>query len=212
MVAHCQDPLCASVITTIVDGLTAPADVGDYSSIAIGVDGLPVIAYHDRRSDDLRVAHCKDLGCTNATITVVDSGEGRGIFTDIAIGSDGFPVIVYNANAFSGGGLRVAHCTNVACTSSTNIRVDALGSYNMSVAIDSDGFPLISRRSIFNDEVSVIDCADVACNSSVKTEVGFSAAPICCGGYTSIAVDPSGRAFVIYSEDLFAELRFAVRS
>jgi hypothetical protein len=47
-------------ITTVDD----PADqVGDYNSIAIGTDGVPVISYHDDTADTLKVAHCGTLTC-----------------------------------------------------------------------------------------------------------------------------------------------------
>src|SRR6202008_1102286 len=43
--AHCLSTSCGTASTTVVDGATD--DVGRLASIAIGVDGLPVIAYYD---------------------------------------------------------------------------------------------------------------------------------------------------------------------
>ena len=38
--------------------------VGDYSAIAVGSDGLPVIAYYDATNKDLKVAHCSRADCS----------------------------------------------------------------------------------------------------------------------------------------------------
>jgi hypothetical protein len=55
-VAACNDPACAGAnenITTVDD----PANsVGEYTSIAIGTDGNPVISYYDATADSLKVA------------------------------------------------------------------------------------------------------------------------------------------------------------
>jgi hypothetical protein len=76
-VAHCEDIICSSITTTDIDTL---GDVGWFSSIKIGADGLPLISYIHRISaspstftEDLKVAHCNDIACTSATITTLDS-------------------------------------------------------------------------------------------------------------------------------------------
>ena len=96
---------CQTLITTVDD-----PDVGGHTSLAIGVDGLPVISYWDSSAGALKVAHCNDAACTGGgeTITTVDDPANTvGAFTSIAIGTDGLPVISYlDGNAFA---LKVAH-------------------------------------------------------------------------------------------------------
>ncbi|HXC66958.1 MAG TPA: hypothetical protein VN638_06015, partial [Nitrospiraceae bacterium] len=54
---------------TTLDG---SGDVGQYSSVTMGADGLGLISYYDVTHGDLKVAHCSDAVCTSATLTTVD--------------------------------------------------------------------------------------------------------------------------------------------
>jgi hypothetical protein len=60
-VAHCSDAACTSAITTTVD---STGKVGYYTSITVGVDGLPIISYMDNSNDDLKLTHCSNTLCT----------------------------------------------------------------------------------------------------------------------------------------------------
>jgi len=40
-------------------------DVGQYTSVTIGVDGLGLISYYDVTNQDLKVAHCASALCTS---------------------------------------------------------------------------------------------------------------------------------------------------
>src|SRR6266542_562415 len=53
--------------------LDSTGTVGWYTSVAVGVDGRPLISYRDLINGDLRVAHCIDLACSSATLATVDS-------------------------------------------------------------------------------------------------------------------------------------------
>jgi hypothetical protein len=46
--------------TTTVDSVD---NVGQYTSVTVGADGLPVISYFDDTNDDLKVAHCSNRFC-----------------------------------------------------------------------------------------------------------------------------------------------------
>src|SRR3990167_8010566 len=83
----------ASLAVTEVDN---SASVGQYSSIAIGTDGLPVISYYDSTNFTLRVTKCGNAACSSGnTSTKVDNSASVGTYTYIAIGTDGLPVISY---------------------------------------------------------------------------------------------------------------------
>ena len=52
---------CSSSTITTVD---RPGDVGLYTSIAVGSDGLPVISYRAVSGGALKVLHCARKDCT----------------------------------------------------------------------------------------------------------------------------------------------------
>ena len=110
-VAHCDNVACTSATTSTLDGA---GDVGEWTSITVGADGLGLISYVDSVNLDLKVAHCDNVACTSATITTVDSADGVGQYTSMAIGADGLGLISYFDS--SNTALKVAHCADpVTC-------------------------------------------------------------------------------------------------
>jgi predicted regulator of Ras-like GTPase activity (Roadblock/LC7/MglB family) len=168
-VAKCANAACTGVPTvTIVDD---PANaVGYYTSIAIGTDGLPVISYQDDTAGAFKVAKCANAACTGASTltTVYDGADTVGPYSPIAIGTDGLPVISYSQRSYStGSALKVAKCANAACTgASTFTTVDdpaaSVGAYS-SIAIGTDGLPVISYRDATADALKVAKCGTRSC-------------------------------------------------
>ena len=58
-VAHCANAACTGA-AAIASVDTAADDVGRYSSIAIGKDGLPVVSYFDATNARLKVLKCNN--------------------------------------------------------------------------------------------------------------------------------------------------------
>jgi hypothetical protein len=107
-VAHCVNVACSSVATSTVDA--GPDDVGSYTAITIGPDGLGLIAYYDATTQKLKIAHCSDTACTSATTQVIaptESVDGRG--PSLTIGADGLGVIAYRDGA---SGVDTVHLSN----------------------------------------------------------------------------------------------------
>jgi hypothetical protein len=96
------------VTSTIVD-----PTIVRYSSLAIGTDGLAVIAYYDETNGDLKVAHCTNTECTALTTLAVDTNGNTGDYPSMTIGRDGFPLIAYYD--VTNGDVKVAHCTLTGC-------------------------------------------------------------------------------------------------
>ena len=93
-VAACTSVDCTG--TAEITTVDSAGNVGEFTSIAIGDSGNPVISYHDGTNADLKVAACTSVGCTgDVHIFTVDSTGDVGEYTSIAIEANGYPVISY---------------------------------------------------------------------------------------------------------------------
>ena len=162
-VSHCDDVECTSATNTTVDD---PAIlVGGHASITIGADGLPIIAHRDFTAKALRVSHCDDVECTSATNTTVDDPANQvGEHTSITIGSDGLPIIAHQDD--TAGALRITHCNDSLCSSATSTSADAaattVGDY-ASMAVGSDGLPIIAHQIVGIQALRVTHCSNRFC-------------------------------------------------
>jgi hypothetical protein len=200
-VAHCSNTICTSATVTTLD---STGDVGALSSMAVGrgglADGLPLISYYDATNSDLKVAHCSNTACTSSTITTVDADGVFAEETATAIGTDGRAIIGYGGrrNAAAGGGsiLKVAHCSDAACTSATITTPDAeRGGMLVSVAVGTDGRALITHVSASGtNELKVAHCSDADCTSATITTIDHW------GSHTStdVAVGADGLGLISY--------------
>jgi hypothetical protein len=165
-VAHCNDPACSSAALITLDPSASVNNGG--TSIAIGADGLPVIAYAVDPGPvypkPIKVAHCADLACSSAVLATLEEGYP---YPSITIGADGLPVISYMEG--TNAKLKVAHCGDTACASAIYT------SFNMewgrpSITLGVDGLPVISFHSYNapNSSLKVIHCNDAFCTPNVR--------------------------------------------
>jgi hypothetical protein len=178
--AVCSDSVCEDSTHRVIEEKSFNSP-----SVAIGNDGNPVIAYtRGNATSGLRVAACADPSCASFTTTTIDEIGSPGVGTSVAIGTDGNPVISYmdadccyigNTYTRTTPHLRVAKCSNPTCTSSTHVSVDsqtAAGWPNArvgeksSLAIGTDGNPVISYLDDANETLKVAVCGDPACTSA----------------------------------------------
>lgn len=166
-VAKCANVACTGTVT--ISTVDATADVGRFSSIAIGNDGRPVISYADYDAGSLKVAHCANAACTGtATLTTVDNTTNLVGATSIAVGIDALPVIGYGD--VMAGVLKVAKCANFACTGASTITVvddpvNRVGSF-VSIAIGDNGRPVMSYHDATAGALKVAKCANGACTGA----------------------------------------------
>lgn len=162
-VAHCGTPDCSSGNSILtVDDL---GRVGEGTSIAIGSDGLPIISFRDHFTEQLRIVHCGDLTCSENNLTQkLDQDEFGGFQSSLAIGADGLPIIAYRIGITDD--LRIIHCGNVRCSKDNIGRtLDSVGNvgFNPSLAIGSDGLPVVAYKNGSTSDLKFVRCEDVAC-------------------------------------------------
>ncbi len=193
----------ANTITTLDN---SAGDVGAYTSVTIGADGLGLISYNDSGNEDLKVAHCSDASCTTATLTTLDSAGDVGWHTSVTIGADGLGLISYRDVTNSD--LKVAHCSDASCTTATLTTLDSAGHVGgyTSVAIGADGLGLISYFDFNNEDLKVAHCSDVNCTTATLTTLD-SAGSV--GGDSSVAIGADGLGLISYADRTNDDLKVA---
>lgn len=206
-VAHCEDAACNSATTTTVDDGGGNI-VGQHTSIAIGTDGLPIISHHDPNNGDLYVSHCNDIGCSSAVTTLVDDGGGNfvGSYTSIAIGIDGLPVISYLDGTAND--LKVAHCTQPDCSSSTQVSIGTALGESTSVAIGRDGLPIISYLGS-STVLQVARCTTIDCSGTPDIFTIDGGGGDSVGHDSSITINRHGLPVISYRNYDQKDLRIA---
>jgi hypothetical protein len=112
----------------------------------------------------LKTAHCQDTACSAASTATVDSyAATAGPSTSITIAPDAMGVISYYDPVNSD--LKVAHCSNTACSVATSTVVDSVGSVGTSSAITVgiDGLGFIAYNDGTNGDQKVAHCSNVFC-------------------------------------------------
>ncbi len=162
-VFDCDDETCSSGTDRTLD---SAGDVGLYTSISIRADGLPIVSYYDADNGNLKVYDCANEACSNGTDRTLDSIGIVGWYTSIAIRADGLPLIAYQ-NDGQDDDLKVYDCADVDCSSGTARTIDASEDtgYYTSLAIRSDGLPIISYFDGMNDDLRVYSCGDARCEN-----------------------------------------------
>jgi hypothetical protein len=112
VVAHCNDPGCTSVTRTTL--ATPGVSDGGEPTLAIGSDGLPVIAHREAISDALVMDRCIDIVCSDSVRVTLDSETLNSTFAAITVGADGLPIIAYRDEINDV--LDVLACGSVSCS------------------------------------------------------------------------------------------------
>jgi len=191
-VFHCANTACSSGTVTSVDTV---GDVGRYSSITIGADGLGLISYFDFTNGDLKVFHCANVACTGGAAYTLDSAGVVGYDTSITIGADGLGLISYYDQSSTH--LKVYHCANTACSSGNAFGIDLASQVgvNTSITLGSDGYGLISYYDFGNGDLKVFHCTNTACSSGASYSVDTVGNV---GQMTSITVGADGLGLISY--------------
>jgi hypothetical protein len=178
--------------------------VGYFTSVTVGSDGLGLISYYDESNLDLKVAHCNDIVCSNATTTTIDSAGNVGRFTSITVGSDGLGLIAYSDDSNSH--LKVAHCNDALCSDATTHSVDSGPVTDTSITVGPDGLGLISYLSIPSGGLKVAHCNNVVCSSATTAFIDGNSFV---GADTSITIGSDRLGLISYYSTLGGDLKVA---
>jgi len=94
--ARCDDSDCAGAGER-TETLDRDGNVGEWPSLALRADGVPVVSYYRRSSGDLKIAVCDDPGCAGgrADVETVASSGNVGRYSSLELDPGGNPVIAY---------------------------------------------------------------------------------------------------------------------
>ena len=167
-IAVCTSANCGtSEITTI-----ANVEPGDRSSsVVIGSDGNPLVAYRD--SGDVKMVVCANTSCTSSSTTTLGplsplAGSQVAMATSVATEH---PIVAYNGDEpLATFNLDVTACTNADC--STGTQTEAIDQANVNInggleiATDSNGLPVIAF--INNSALNLYECSASDCSSGTR--------------------------------------------
>ncbi len=143
--------------------------------------------------DEIRI----DPGAFSTRVATLDSARDVGWDTSIAIGADGLGLISYYDA--TNDDLKVAHCSNAACSSAATATIDSADyfGYNTAIAIGADGLGLISYYDWTNGDLKVARCHNTACSSATTATID-SAGLV--GSSSSIAIGADGLGLISYRD------------
>lgn len=184
-VASCNDPECASPAAFVI--VDSVSDAGRRSSIAIGQDGNPVIAYTRSTGTTMWFARCTNAICLGTDKQLIGSGSGQ---PSIVVPASGNPVISYG----DAGPTKLAVCGNPSCTTSSIQTLDPAGGSQTDSALGANGHPVIVFSEAIGPDVAV--CNNAACTDRTVTPTGDF------GNAVGVAVGADGIPVVAYYDDV----------
>lgn len=195
----CADPACSQPVASRV--LDAFGNVGEFSSIAMASNGFPVVAYFDRGFSAVKLITCTTPDCSGAF-------SARS-FNVGSVSPDGLALALDSGNiatiAFvqSGAALRVLTCASVACTNSSTVTLVGGSPRRPSMAIPSNGAPLIAFFQESSGDLFGAKCVAAGCGSAITTQVDSAGNA---GDYSSVALDGTGLPWISYRSDTSVKL------
>jgi hypothetical protein len=190
-----------AVVQILDAGATGTINVGAESSIVLGAQGYPVVAYYDQPNGNLKLLHCNDVNCAGGddSIATVDSTGDTGRQPSLQLDATGNPVVAYGGN----NSLKLVHCNDPNCVgnneSITTPDASISGGFN-SLELDATGNPVISYCGVAGDceTLKVMHCNDANCAGNNEMLASF---PLEGGQYASLELNSSGNPVVAYCRD-----------
>lgn len=187
--------------------------VGEYSSILIGKDNLPIISYIGYFY--IKVLKCFTADCSgeNSIFLVEQSNDKRFKNLSTALNNNGLPFIAYDLVALdtnSNDNLKILKCGNQLCSADNRTinlatKVSArnyMSNYQPSLAIGQDNLPTLSYFEEYEEgssnqtgDLKVLKCLDESCTSQTKTILDSQNNA---GYFSSLKIYPDNRPLIGY--------------
>jgi hypothetical protein len=196
----CSDFTCA----TPGDPSALPGETWDFGAHrAVTSDGLPVLAYTTADfatgQNTMNLYFCTDVACTAGRSQQVADAPLNSFVTGLALDDSDIPTVAFTAA--DGHEIYVTRCGDPACSrASTPMSVGGRQPFNqMSLAIDSDGLPLVAfavGMEADTPSIRVARCADSTCSEGATVIVAEAANP----WGVIMAMGPGAIPHLIYSD------------
>ena len=178
-----------------------------HTTIALGVDGFPVITAISRNNPRrIHFVHCKSIDCSSydAPILIDNTagGSDRGKYASMSIGSDGLPIISYydenNTN------LKVLKCQTVKCDEETSVVIDQGpegAEISTSLTIGVDGYPLVAYSFTEGGvrKIKIVKCGNGSCSDGSGNPIISAVFPDTeSGEFVSATIGVDGLPIIAY--------------
>jgi hypothetical protein len=175
--------------------------------MTIGDDGFPIIVTRRDTGTNLFLAiHCLNVACTATTTSVIDTGTSVGYGPGINIGTDGFPIIAYVDGDAGYDEHKYAKCGDVACTASlistSTLDIRGSGRSEHSIAIGTNGFPVISYMASTTNSLAFINCNNENCSPNASSSANLTSTNSDLSNY----LDDAAYTNVATSDDIYDSL------
>jgi hypothetical protein len=168
-IARCNSfASCAGAITAPLGA--AIGTTYAHTSLSFGNDGLPVIAYGNLTSFELKFVKCLDTYCSGFLDTTLSAVANDGYTPSITVGADGLPFIAWFRSGFDGPFF--AKCRDAACVSSYVNSVDPatlIAGQGVSVTTGADGMPVwayLASADGTNFDLREVRCTNPFCQNN----------------------------------------------
>lgn len=162
-IIHCGDPLCLSNNSI---ALPDPGvDTWTGSNIVLSSAGLPVVAYRDFASNQVRVLRCGNVACT-ANNSINSAGSATDVGTiSLALGSDDAATLAMNIQS---DGVQLRTCNDLACTDLRLGRIEVAESSlaRQSLALTQADTAVVAYLDYDRQDLRVRSCANDFCSTS----------------------------------------------